>query len=220
MCIRDRSGRRIICPLQWGFVVEVEANLISTPVSIDAIISLLWFAISATWLSSTENPCSEDLAWPPIPDRMCNRIQGRTPVFGSCVVLVLRCVLDAVSHLLLKQHLMFLMWTKWTCGLPSLSSVRFWFLRWSSVLVFMVVVYLSFVVSEMDHGLLRSIKFWFLRWISCSLLTLFGIRQRFVAEVDLAGVVVGTFSCWSDFNMRASVKHELLGHGFHDELFN
>jgi hypothetical protein len=31
------SGRRIICPLQWGFVIEVEANLISTPVLIDAI---------------------------------------------------------------------------------------------------------------------------------------------------------------------------------------
>ncbi len=33
-------------------------------------------------------------------------------------------------------------------------------------------------------------------------------------------VVVRTFFCWSDFNMRAAVKHELLGHGFHDELFN
>jgi hypothetical protein len=35
------SGRRIICPLQWGFVIEVEANLISTPVSIDAITVLV-----------------------------------------------------------------------------------------------------------------------------------------------------------------------------------
>jgi hypothetical protein len=60
------SGRRIICPLQWGFVVEVEANLISTPVSVDAITVQLWFANSATWLSSTENPCSEDVALPPI----------------------------------------------------------------------------------------------------------------------------------------------------------
>ncbi len=80
---------------------------------------------------------------------------------------------DAVS-LLLKQHLMSLMWTKWTCGLPSLSSVRF-----------LVVVFSQIVVSEMDHGLLRSIRFWFLRWTSCSLLTLFGIRQRCVSEVDL-----------------------------------
>ena len=54
---------------------------------------------------------------------------------------------------------------------------------------------LSFVVSEIDHGLLRSIRFWFLRWISCSLLTLFGICQRCVSEVDLAGVVIRTFSC-------------------------
>ena len=38
-------------------------------------------------------------------------------------------------------------------------------------------------------------RVWFLKWTLCSLLTLFGIRQRFVAEVDLAGVVVGTFSC-------------------------
>ena len=60
------SGRRIICPLQWGFVIEVEANLISTPVSNDAITVQLWLASSATWLSSTENPCSEDLALPPI----------------------------------------------------------------------------------------------------------------------------------------------------------
>jgi len=33
----DVSGRRIIWPLQWGFVIEVEANLISTPVSDDVI---------------------------------------------------------------------------------------------------------------------------------------------------------------------------------------
>jgi len=65
-----------------------------------------------------------------------------------------------------------------------------------------------------------SIRLWFLIWISCSLLTSFGIHRSFVSEVDLEGVVVRTFSCWSDFNMRASVKHELLGHGFHDELFN
>jgi hypothetical protein len=54
----------------------------------------------------------------------------------------------------------------------------------------------------------------------CSLLTLFWIHQTFVSELDPGSVVVRTFSCWSDFNMRASVKHELLGHGFHDELFN
>ena len=133
------------------------------------------------------------LALPPIPDRICNRIQGRTPVCGSCLVLVLRCVLDAVSRLLLTQHLMFLMWTRWTCGEVELCQVLVSEVELGSG--FMVVVYLSFVVSEMDHGLLRSIRFWFLRWISCSLLTLFGIRQRCVSEVDLVGVIVGTFSC-------------------------
>ncbi len=52
---------------------------------------------------------------------------------------------------------------------------------------------LSFVVSEIDHGLLRSIRF--LRWICCSLLTLFWIQQTFVSEMDPGGVVVRTFSC-------------------------
>ncbi len=74
-----------------------------------------------------------------------------------------------------------------------LSCVRFSFLRWSSVVVLWLGFSLSFVVSEIDHGLLRSIRF--LRWISCSLLTLFGIRRRCVSALDLAGVVVGTFSC-------------------------
>ncbi len=44
-------------------------------------------------------------------------------MFGSCLVLVFRCVLDAVSRLLLKQHLMFLMWTKWTCGEVELCQI-------------------------------------------------------------------------------------------------
>ena len=113
-------------------------------------------------------------------------------MFGSCLVLVLRGVLDAVSRLLLKQHLMFLMWTRWTCGEVELCQVLVSEVELGSG--FMVVVYLSFVVSEMDHGLLRSVRFWCLRH-SCSLLTLFGICQTCVSEVDLAGVVVRTFSC-------------------------
>ena len=65
-------------------------------------------------------------------------------------VLVLRCVLDAVSGLLLKQHLMFLMWTKWTCGEVELCQILvsevelvsglwlwfisvLWYLKWTMV---------------------------------------------------------------------------------------
>jgi hypothetical protein len=36
---------------------------------------------------------------PPIPDRVCNRIQGRTPVFGSCLVLILRCCVSDVDQM-------------------------------------------------------------------------------------------------------------------------
>ena len=80
---------------------------------------------------------------------MCNRIQGRTPVFGSCLVLILRCcwMLSAVCYWRS-------IWCFW-CGpdghvvLLSLSSVGGYGL------------FLSFVVSEMDHGLLRSINFGF-----------------------------------------------------------
>ncbi len=41
------SGQRKICPLQWGFVIEVEANLISTPVSDDVI--TCFFAVLQFW---------------------------------------------------------------------------------------------------------------------------------------------------------------------------
>ena len=44
-------------------------------------------------------------------------------MFGSCFVLVLRCVLDAVSGLFLNQHLMFLMWARWTCGEVELCQI-------------------------------------------------------------------------------------------------
>ena len=152
-----------------------------------------------------------------MPDRMCNRIQGRTPVFGSCLfwssdvcwMLSVVCYWNSI-------------WCFW-CGpnghVVRLSFVRFWFLRWSWVVVcgcglsqfcgiwdgpWFVEIH-QILVSEVD--LLFFV-------------TLFGICQRCVSEVDLAGVVVRTFCCWSDFSMRASVKHELLGHGFHDELFN
>ena len=57
-----------------------------------------------------------------------------------------------------------------------LSSVRFWFLRWNSVVVY-GWVFLSFVVSEIDHSLFE------IHQISevdlCSLLTLFWIHRRF-----------------------------------------
>ena len=61
-----------------------------------------------------------------------------------------------------------------------LSFVRFWFLRCHSVVVYGLVFSLSFVVSEIDHGLVRSIRF--LGWICCSLLTLFfgSIRLLFL----------------------------------------
>ena len=62
-------------------------------------------------------------------------------------VLVLRCVLDAVSGLLLKQHLMFLVWAKWTCGEVELCQI---------------------LVSEVELGSGLMVGFfsvlWFLRW--------------------------------------------------------
>ncbi len=36
---------------------------------------------------------------PPIPDRMCNRIQGRTPVFGSCRVLIHQMFVSGVDRM-------------------------------------------------------------------------------------------------------------------------
>ena len=152
---------------------------------------------------------------------MCNRIQGRTPVYGTCLVLVFRCVLDAAA--VCYRSSVWCLWCepKWTCS----EVERCWMLSticcWISILFFFGLWFgfsLSFVVSEIDHCLLRSIRF--LRWICVLCWHCFGSIGGFVSAVDLAGVVVGTFSCWSDFSMRASVKHELLGHGFHDELFN
>ena len=71
---------------------------------------------------------------PPIPDRMCNRIQGRTPVFGSCLDGLQMCVrccqlfvteaASGVSDLDSNRHVV------------RLSSVRFWLLRRSSVVVY------------------------------------------------------------------------------------
>ncbi len=147
------------------------------------------------------------------------------------LLFLIGCVIGSREEHLCLVHVfsdpsdvLFLVWTKWTLGLLRLSSIRFWLLRWSSfvILCFVVWVFIRFLVSEVDHGLRCGYPpdLWFLIWISCSLLTSFGIHRSFVSEVDLDCVVVRTFSCWSDFNMRASVKHELLGHGFHDELFN
>ena len=120
------SGWRISCPLQWGFVIEVEANLISTPVSIDAITVLLWYASSATWLLSTENPCSEDLAFPPICWIGC--------VIGSreehlCLVYVM-CLVHQIS---------FLKWATCDIGVFWCKSIRFWFLNWTYLIPWFVV---------------------------------------------------------------------------------
>ncbi len=122
--------------------------------------------------------------------RMCNRIQGRTPVF-----------------------------LKWTFGISyDPSDVCCWGGSFGS------------------HGLwlgcwLGSFRLlWFLKRNLCGLFEFVGIHQTFGfwngslkcswLTLNWIVVVVRTFSCWSDFNTRGSVKHELLGHGFHDELFN
>jgi hypothetical protein len=144
--------------------------------------------------------------------RTCNQIQGRTPVwFMSCV-----------------WSIGFLFWNGPIVTLgyfdPSdvcfwdgsfvidWRSIRFWFLKWTSVISWSVV--LVWLV-----GIHQTFGFWS-GYRDCSWLTSLGSHQSLVSEVDLIGVVVRTFACWSVFNMRASVKHELLGHGFHDELFN
>ena len=121
--------------------------------------------------------------------RMCNRIQGRTPVF-----------LRGPLGIVMTHQMLFL---RWFICVPMV-----WGWVWLGLRIHQTSV------SEMDPVV------WFVGWdpsdfwfwngsLKCSWLTLKWII-----------VVVRTFSCWSDFNMRASVKHELLGHGFHDELFN
>ena len=141
------------------------------------------------------------------------------------LLFLIGCVIGSREEHLCKVHVLFwssdvvfLMWTKWTCCFVEVELCQ---ILVSEVLLGGGLWFgfsLSFVVSEIDHSLLRSIRF--LRWICVLCWHCFGSIGGFVSAVDLAGVVVGTFSCWSGFNMRASVKHELLGHGFHDELFN
>ena len=125
--------------------------------------------------------------------RMCNRIQGRTPVFLKWTFGISYDPSDVVSEVVICVPMV---WS-WVClGLRIHQTL----------------------VSEMDSFF----------WVSLSLLV--GIHQTFGfwngsfkcswLTLKWIIVVVRTFSCWSDFNMRASVKHELLGHGFHDELFN
>ena len=123
--------------------------------------------------------------------RMCNRIQGRTPVF-----------LRGPLGIVMTHQMLFLRWFicvpmvwRWVWLSWDWGSIRLWFLKW--ILLFDLLV-----------GIHQTFGFWN-GSLKCSWLTLKWII-----------VVVRTFSCWSDFNMRASVKHELLGHGFHDELFN
>ena len=69
-----------------------------------------------------------------MPDRVCNRIQGRTPVFDSCLDGLQMCVRCCQSFV-----------TEAASGVSDvdpnghvvrLSSVRFWFLRCSSVVVY------------------------------------------------------------------------------------
>ncbi len=135
--------------------------------------------------------------------RMCNRIQGRTPVFWVC-------------HLFSPS--LFLKWTN--CGhWYWLWPIRCLFLRW--------VMFLS--EDPLDLGFWNGpfVIPWFVGffWIWCwGIIRLFGFWSGFLKcswlTLNWIVVIVRTFSCWSDFNMRASVKHDLLGHGFHDELFN
>ena len=133
--------------------------------------------------------------------RMCNRIQGRTPVFLTWTFGISYDPSDVVSEVVSLFP-----WFEFGC---DWGSIRLWFLNW-----FLVVCY-SDAVNRLllkQHlcwfGIDQTLGFWNAS-LKCSWLTLKWII-----------VVVRTFSCWSDFNMRASVKHELLGHGFHDELFN
>ncbi len=127
-----------------------------------------------------------------------------------------------VHVLFWSSDVVFLMWTKWTCCFVEVELCQILVSEVELGCGLMVVVFSQIlgIWSGPWFEMWVCNRVWFLKWTFCSLLTLFGIRQSFVSEVDLAGVVVGTFSCWSGFNMRASVKHELLGHGFHDELFN
>jgi hypothetical protein len=145
--------------------------------------------------------------------RTCNHIQGRTPVFGLCRVF-------GPSDSFLKWtncdigvfwpiRCLFLRWV--LCDRLEIHQI-FLFLEWTSVISWSVV--LVWLV-----GIHQTFGFWS-GSRDCSWLTSFGSHQSLVSEVDLIGVVIRTFSCWSVFNMRASVKHELLGHGFHDKLFN
>jgi len=120
------------------------------------------------------------------------------------VLMVFRCVLDAVSL--------------FVCEAASVVSdvdpnghvVRLSFYGWGFL---SVLWYLRLTMVCWDPS-----DFWGGSVVLCW--RCFWIHQTFVSEMDAGSVVVRTFSCWSDFNMRASVKHELLGHGFHDELFN
>ena len=71
---------------------------------------------------------------------------------------------------------------KWTCGEVELCWMLSTICCWSSILFrdLWFGFSLSFVVSGIDHCLLRSIRF--MRWICCSLLTLFfgSIRLLFL----------------------------------------
>lgn len=112
---------------------------------------------------------------------MCNRIQGRTPVFGSCLVLVFRCVLDAVSRLLLRQRLVSLMWTQmdmwwgWALsdfGVLRCSSVVIYGLVFLSVLWYLRLTIVCWDPSDFWGGsvvlcwhCLGSVGGLFLRWI-------------------------------------------------------
>ncbi len=122
--------------------------------------------------------------------RMCNRIQGRTPVFVKWTFGISYDPSDVVSEVVhLCSHGL-------TLGvIEDPSDFGVW--NGPCLLVCLSLLWsIRLVVSEVGS-------------FKCSWLTLNWIV-----------VVVRTFSCWSDFNMRAPVKHELLGHGFHDELFN
>ena len=130
--------------------------------------------------------------------------------FGFASYCFIGCVIESR-----EEHLCF-----WSGPLGLVMTRQMLFLRWSFVFPWFEVG------CDWDWG---SIRLWFLKWILLFDL-LVGIHQTFGfwngslkcswLTLKWIIVVVRTFSCWSDFNMRASVKHELLGHGFHDELFN
>ena len=114
--------------------------------------------------------------------------------------------------------------TKWTCGVLRLSSVRGWFLRWSSVVVMWLWFFLlSFVVSEMDHGLrcgcATEFGFWSGPFVLCwhCLGSVRGLLLRWIllvssSEPSLADQISAWGRLWSMIFV--------VGHGFHDELFN